>query len=280
MRAFNNKDTKTNTCSYCRSEDHHAPDCEIAKYDWFEWSNHRVPFQSESWYTWKRNDYTQWIRAAQKVALMRDRAEERKAKKKAGTTTRAKSKCGFCGESGHNRKNCEKMTEVIEAAKRANANWKRSLYETFVKSMGICEGAAVKVEYRENYSSKVEGIGLITSVNWSDLNFLTSNKSIDTDLRTQIKIKVNVNGKTQDMNLKYDNSIRSDQGRVIIPTEYSYWRAAELREVIGKSTKEFDEEWITTAPEDEFTWLTKKRSYEWLRENSVISAITEWDWKK
>ena len=279
MRAFNDKDTRTNTCSYCRKTDHRAPDCKTAEYDHIEWSNHRVPRHSDSWYTWKRYDYTKWVKAAAKVAVMRERAAAKAAKKASGTT-RVKSKCGFCGDSDHNRRNCDKMTEVVEAAKRANANWKRALYETFVMEMGICEGAAVKVEYRENYSSKVEGIGLITSVNWSDLNFLTSNKSIDTDYRTQIKIKVNVNGKTLNMNLKYNNSIRSDQGRIIIPTEYSYWYAAELLEVIGKSTKEFDEEWVTTAPEDEFAWLTKKRSYEWLRENSVISAITEWDWKK
>ena len=89
-----------------------------------------------------------------------------------------------------------------------------------------------------------------------------------------------IDGQVRDMTLKYGEHLRSDRGRIIIPTEYRYYHSAELLEVIGKSTKEFNEEWVTTSPEDEFAWLTKKRSYEWLEDNGVLSAIKEWDWRK
>ena len=276
MRAFNDRDKGNNACSYCRQVGHRATECAIAKYDYEEWMSHRVPFQSESWYTWKRHDYSHWIKEATRVAEMRRRKEEREAAKKAGTIKRAKSSCGFCGGEGHNRRNCEEMQEVLASAKRANASWKHALYSTLVKEHGICEGAAVKVKCRVNWSDMEEKIGLITYVNWNDINLLTSDINIDSDYRTDLKIKVNVDGETHTMVLKYGEDYVFED-KTVISSAYSYYNKAELVRVIGKSEKVFDDEWVTTAPEEEFTWLTKKRSLEWLRKMGILALIKKWD---
>ena len=281
MRAFKHKEKRTNSCSYCRGTDHRAPECKTAEYDYNEWMNHRVPVHSESWYTWKRNDYTQWIREASRVAVMRKRAQEKAAGRGDRPLSRAKSSCGFCGEQGHNRRNCEEMKNILAAAKRANENWKKALRDVLVGEEGICEGAAVKVKRRINWTGGIEEqIGLIVRVNWDEMNFLSCDNNIDPDYRTKLKVEVNIAGESVRLALVYGFDYATEDQRVIIPHCYHYYNEAELLEVIGKSDKVFDDEWVTNAPEEEFVWLTKKRSLEWLEKNRILKAIQLWDFKK
>jgi hypothetical protein len=81
------------------------------------------------------------------------------------------------------------------------------------------------------------------------------------------------------MVLKYGEDYEFE-GKSTISAAYSYYNRAELLEVIGKSEKVFDDEWVTNAPEEEFAWLTKKRSYEWLDTKGVLALIEKWDDKK
>jgi hypothetical protein len=277
MRAFKHKEKRTNSCSYCRGTDHRAPECKTAEYDYNEWSNHRVPHKSESWHTWKRHDYTQWIREASKVAVMRRRAQQ--GRRKPGY--RAPPSCGFCGERGHDRRNCEEMKNILAAAKRANENWKKALRDVLVGEEGICEGAAVKVKRKRGWMGRTEEqIGLIVRVNWDEMNFLSCDNNIDHDYRTRLSVDVNIAGESLKLALRYGVDYTTEDQRVVIPHCYHYYNEAELLEVIGKSDRVFDDEWVTNAPEEEFVWLTKKRSLEWLEKNRILKAIQLWDFKK
>jgi len=173
------------------------------------------------------------------------------------------------------------MKNVLAAAKRANENWKKALRDVLVREKGICEGAAVKIKRRTDWTGGIEEqIGLIVRVNWDEMNFLSCDSGIDPDYRTRLSIDVNIAGESLKLALRYGVDYETEDHRVVIPHCYHYYNEAELLEVIGKSDRAFDDEWVTNAPEEEFAWLTKKRSLEWLEENRILKAIQTWDIKK
>ena len=166
------------------------------------------------------------------------------------------------------------MEKVKREAFQANQNWRRSLYEEFVKKRGLCEGAAIKVSHRPNWNKPEEAIGLVTSVNWNDVNFLTSGGRVNYEYQELLEIKVLIGSETK--TLRFSEEIRDSAGRSLLNTRHGYWASASFIEVIGKSKKELDESWATDGLADEFDWLTKKRSQEKLSEYGILGAIEKW----
>ena len=183
MRAFENRNAgRRRTCSYCGSSDHIVTSCLHAEHDWLKWSKHQVPIMSSStnrYYQWYTGDYTKWYKNAQSAYAKIELFRQREKQKAAGTTPRRRAapKCGFCGDPNHNRRNCTEMQQVIADAQQANRNWRRAFYKALVGGLGISEGAAVKGTVKTGYRSEVEAvIGLVTSVNWSKVSFLSVNE--------------------------------------------------------------------------------------------------------
>ena len=282
MRIYNEKNSRKNSCSYCRKTDHRATECETAAYDYVEWSSHRVPRNSASWYTWLRYDYTQWHKQACRVRNMVVNKEAREAQKKAGTTTRrAASKCGFCGEQGHNRRNCESLASYKESFYTANQNWRRALHDKLVKEMGISVGAAIKVDVsRKRWNSDNQDpeyhIGLVTAISWDKGSFLTPDRNIDSDYRDNIEITVLVNGESK--SLCFTEELRDSAGRTIVPMP-SWWGSygiCKFVQVVGPSKTPLDEKWVTDGMKNEFDYLLKKRSLERLEDYRIIRQHDKW----
>ena len=283
MRIYQNKDRRGNACSYCRSTDHRATECPIAAYDWEEWSNHRVPVNSQSWGSWKRYDYNAWFKQARKVRGMVEAKQEREAAKKAngGTTRRAASKCGFCGEQGHNRRNCESLATLKESFYTANQNWRRALYDKLVKEMGISVGAAIKVNMARarwnNQDPEPEyQVGLVTAISWNKGSFMTPDTHIDSDYRDDIEITVLVNGEKK--TLAFYDGIKDSAGRVLLPKPrwWGSYMIARFVSVIGPSKTPLDEKWVTEGMKNEFDYLLKKRSFDRLTELRIIGQHDKW----
>ena len=283
MRAYKNRNNKTDRrCSYCGGKDHQVTACPHAEREWLMWESHRVPITHDKalhypWYDWHRQDYTRWHNNAWTATQKIRRSREREQLKAAGKLTRASGtgrKCGFCGQTGHTRRNCPDMEKVKREALQANQNWRRSLYEEFVKKRGLCEGAAIKVSHRPNWNKPEEAIGLVTSVNWNDVNFLTSGTRVDYDYQELLEIKVLIGGETK--TLRFSEEIRDSAGRLLLHTRHGYYASCNLIEVIGRSEKELEESWVTDGLADEFDWLTKKRTQKKLSEYGILGAIETW----
>ena len=56
----------------------------------------------------------------------------------------------------------------------------------------------------------------------------------------------------------------------------SAWNGYEFVFAIGPATQPLDENWAENGLVDEFDWLLKKRSLEWLEENGVKTCVENW----
>jgi hypothetical protein len=219
--------------------------------------------------------YPKWVNAQ----------EKKKAKTKGVKRASAPKKCGFCRDTGHTRKQCTAMTTFTEQLKIANANFRQSFYDTIVKNLGLGIGAVVKLNKRKGYSGEYEEvIGIIDGFDLSSLNIFSTNSHLDSDYRGVAHITATVGNDRYNVNLTiksshgYGYEARLDaKGRRVATTDHSYWNSLEYISTVAVSTKPIDESWATTeALANEFEWVTKKRSHEWLDERKVVGLVKGW----
>ena len=173
MNIYNNSGNasrrRKSACSYCRAEGHNATQCpRVAEdYAFFTQSPPVIPIgisitpNTCSWY--KNPKYWgEWYNNCMTAYAKQEQAKKR------GTTTRARSasKCGFCGSTNHNRRNCEEMDAYNTDAISANRNWRKT-FHSVRPQMGISEGAFnLRSEHGYGNNRTVEEfIGVVTDVN-------------------------------------------------------------------------------------------------------------------
>ena len=293
MRAYNNRNQgrANSSCGYCRQTGHAIGDCPYVKYDHDEWAAFRVPHRSTSVQhcRWFLGDYSYWVKQVNKYYPKWVAAQERKKNKGKPRAQRstAPKKCGFCGDTSHTRRNCSAMDTFTAKLKKANANFRQSYYDTIVKELGLGIGAAVKFKKRKGYSGDSEEvIGIIDSFDLSSLNIFSVNHNIDSDYRGVATITVSHGSDRMTLSLAVEDTAsiynrtkgREDsKGRAITSNQGYYWNTVTYASTVAPSTKPLDESWVSEeALADEFTWVTKKRSYEWLEGRGVPSLIDAW----
>jgi len=208
--------------------------------------------------------------------------EDKAQRKKAGPTTRrAASKCGFCGETGHNRRNCEDLASYKQSFYTANQNWRRALHGKLVREMGISIGAAIKVDTtRRSWNNKDAlpeyHIGLVTKVSWNSGSFLTPDTNISADYRDEVEITLLVDG--EEKTLAFTDGIKDSLGRTVLPAPrwWGSYNIAKFAGVVGPSKTPLDEKWVTEGMKDEFDFLLKKRSLERLQDCNIICQHDRW----
>jgi len=275
MKAFTKGSYRSpSSCSYCRSPDHQITNCPIVEDDWAEISHGRMPLHSNvpTWYKAGKH-WGEWYQKAQRGAVKIADARER-ANNKRPTTTRAR-KCGFCGEHGHTRKDCQHMKSFIKQCEKANENWRRAAYSWLVDN-GLYVGSAIKIKERAWGEDKPEQIGLITTINLDELNVMTAfnlggYSGPVANYRQPIKVIANVAG----------SSVTVGIGGIVGPRTPIAKRAADVytrHEYVSKMTTAaapLDESWVTSY-KAAWTWLAKKRSHEWLQDAGIVQHITDW----
>ena len=275
------EDSKTtrskNACSYCRQHDHNITECPQVSKDWTYWSVFKVPPQDG--YNWKSRRHPKYW--GEWYTKCRDAYAKQQAKKQKASTpvVRAAPKCGFCGSTDHNRRNCAKMTAFIELCKKANHNYRWRFHDTFVKQYGIDVGAAVSIR-REYWNDDAQTfVGLITKINLDKINVFTAfNYSWETNEKygQPLEVKILVDGDETWLNLQgfckasLDASLKS----LVKRFDHSYSRF-HLTKVIGKSETPLPDDWVTSY-DDAWDFLAKKRSYEKLKEDGVVAHIEKW----
>ncbi len=202
------------------------------------------------------------------------RIEHRKEKKALkerlyGKPKKRTTSCGFCGETGHNRRNCDVMYNFIDDLERASQNYRKHFYERFVKGMGFAEGALLALSadnFRRNgkWLEDWSGIGLITSISWDKVNMgLTLS---DWDYKSILAIKVLIDGQTYDLENPFYNLVKNDtnsdgkEGKIAeLFAQGSQW-GVRIDSILAPSENIPTEEWFNDGYTECWEWIAKNKN--------------------
>jgi hypothetical protein len=219
-------------------------------------------------------------------------AKQEAAKKRGNTGhKRSKSKCGFCGSTNHNRRNCEKMDAYNTDAINANRNWRKMFHELFVQQLGISEGALLNLKTESGYGTNKtteEFIGVVTDVNWHELSLFCGSKTHGNgydyrkdDYCQRLRVTVQVGNETKLVSFGTEGiGVRLPSGVERNLVKYSgsrySWNEPQFVSVLSPSKTPLGAEWIEEGHAKAMEFLTKKRSQERLYEEGVTDLIQLW----
>jgi hypothetical protein len=310
MQIYNNKDSNTKSngspkrsCSYCGDTEHVVTDCPNAVNDWAYFQRFEIPLKQANHWTinartnwqgfkvdhWFREprEWGKWFEACEKAINKINKAQAKAQAKQAGK--RSASKCGFCGATDHNRRDCESMKQFKRRLLEANQQWRQRFYDKLVGELGLSVGAVVNVKVRGGWNEPEEQkIGIIESINWDQLSMfcytLQENgwrQRLRDDFRQPLEVKVNVEGKTH--NLKFGGRKTNSYGHTEYILEDSFgtladyygWgrNEASFISTIARSETPLDEEWVNQGHEDAMDFLIKKYSKAKLKEWCVHKLL-------
>ena len=196
--------------------------------------------------------------------------EEKKARKERifGKPAKRKVSCGFCGETGHNRRHCDLMNNFVDDLERASQNYRKQFYERFVKGMGFAEGALLalsanhwrtKTEWLDDWS----GIGIITNISWDQVNMgLTLS---NWDYKSILKVEVLIDGQTYTLENPWNALVEQDtelgkEGEIAeLFHRGSSW-GARIDSILAPSENIPSEEWFNDGYTECWEWIAKNKT--------------------
>ena len=208
------------------------------------------------------------FRSAERELQKQERRREalkqrREVKERIYGKKKRKVSCGFCGGTDHNRRNCDVMSDFIEDMTRANQNYRKKFYNKIVKEMGVAEGALVSLSathalVRGEWVDDFKGIGIITGINWDDINLGVTMTAWD--WKSPLQIELLVDGET----MKSENPLNrmakfsgDTDFSDLFSTSFSHW-GLRIDEVIAPSENLPSDEWFNHGYEDCWEWIAKK----------------------
>lgn len=325
MRVFNDSQNSTSStrrvssCSYCKDPDHQVTSCPHVKSDWAMFQSLTIPCSVPSHWTnnpiatqpnqgWNNQEYaarwykepsgwSTWYSECEK-ALGKIQAKEQRDARKSNTKSQGKKakSCGFCSGAGHTRRNCAEMTALNERIIKANAHWRQRFYTYMVENLGLCEGALVKVtEETGSWNNRVteEKIGLVTSINWDELNMFCYvektlrnwRNNVHENLHAPIQIKVHIDGKDRTItwpsasNTRSINIMLDTQGEALADTFPYTYNAPKFVSVVSPSETPLSAEWLTEGQAECVEFVTKRYSLEKLEKWNAISLLENYEQK-
>jgi hypothetical protein len=331
MRAFNQSNNSststrrsrsTSSCSYCGDVDHQVTSCPHVETDWAMFQAFNIPCSDpdnwtnnpkakatgqNSWSTqastarWFKDPsgWSKWYRQCEKAFEKMQAKKLRDAKKaNSGTTKRAKT-CGFCGGVGHNRRDCAEMQALNKRFIRANNHWRQRLYNYFVEELGLGNGALVKVTKTNGWNQpRSEHVGIVTSINWDELNMFCytesssrgwrhSKKRVHENLQAPLAIRVIVDGKedwlkwtaTTGTNGGTHNIVNDEHGRPLADTYPYSWSSPEYHSMVSPTETPLSEEWLTQGQSECVEFITKKYSLKKLKDWEALSLLESYEQK-
>jgi len=237
------------TCKFCGTTGHTMTKCPdmIAMYE-------EVKDKAIEERDFKGNFAVQYIEKRKGISVT-----GRKIVKKA-------KKCGYCRETGHNRRDCPQMIKDKALIIKANKVWRRKWSE-MATEYGLTPASLIKVGDRSyNYSQG----GYVTKVQLCTVGAeLPENLNVfalGTDSKKQ-EVKLPLLGyKPEYGNNNIDARLlvkaKSDSMASIL-FSYSYaWGNVETVEVVAKSSYQFSDEWFDQAPTEDIDYALKKWTQE------------------
>jgi len=175
-------------------------------------------------------------------------------------------KCGYCRETGHNRRDCPQMEADKQFIMKANRLW-RQIWSDKAKKHGLTPASLIKVidrRYDYNQGGYVTheflctvGAELPENLNVFALGQDSKKQEIDIPLlgyrpeygNNKVSARVLI------------SAINSDLAGDLFSYSYS-WGNMEKVEVVAKSSYEFSEEWFDDCPMEDINYSLKKWSQE------------------
>ena len=295
MNIYNNDGKSSNrgrsTCSYCGNPEHNVTNCpRVAEdYAWFSQSPPVIPIgvsatpKTRQYYAQPRY-WGEWFERCENAHAKQEAAKNKVSRT---GTTRATSKCGFCGSTAHNRRNCSAMTDYTATAIKANQNWRRAFYEAFVEQAGISEGALLNLKIKGGYNSEdKEVIGVVTKVNWDDLSLFCASHDLsrycyrDDQYRQHLAVTVQIENETKIVSFGDTGLVVQHDGMKKNLVKYSNprysWDNPTFVSVLSPSETPLGDEWINEGHAKAMAFLTKKRSKAKLNAADVTAVINNW----
>ena len=208
-------------------------------------------------------------RAFRRQERRKDDRKEKKARKERlyGKPAKRKVSCGFCGETGHNRRNCDVMFNFVDDLERASTNYRKQFYERFVKGMGFAEGALVALsadQFRHNgrWEENWSGMGIVTGINWDKVNMGLTLGSWE--YKSIMKIEVLVNGDTFHFENPFHTLVENDTvagkaGKIAeLFARGSSW-GVRIDSVLAPSENIPSEEWFNNGYTECWQWIAKNK---------------------
>jgi hypothetical protein len=195
------------------------------------------------------------------------RAEARSRKKATreriyGKPEKRVTSCGFCSETGHNRRNCDVMHNFIDDLERATQNYRKHFYERFVKGLGFAEGALLALSARHwreggRWKEDWSGIGIVTAISWDKVNMgLTLT---DWDYKAELKIDVLVNGETHTITNPF-SSLGEDDAKIAELFNGAHSWSAQITSILAPSENIPTEEWFNNGYTECWEWIAKNKN--------------------
>ena len=214
-----------------------------------------------------------WSKMRRELDRQQRRIEARKHRKDQLERLGVKPKkrkvsCGFCGETGHNRRHCEVMNNFVDDLERASQNYRKQFYERFVKGMGFAEGALLslsanhwrtKTEWLENWS----GIGIITNISWDKVNLGLCLSSWD--YKSTLRVEVLIDGHTYNLENPWNALVEQDtvegkEGKIAeLFARGSSW-SAKIDSILAPSENIPSEEWFNDGYTECWQWIAKNKT--------------------
>lgn len=288
MKIFENHKTgnykREQHCGYCREKGHNRLECPRVDEDWKYWQNFEVPPRTQGWYRSRNYPkyWGEWYTDCMRTKIKQE--AKQKAEKSPTPVVRSAPKCGFCGNTGHNRRNCALMQDFIKDCVTANANYRKRVHDYVVKQLGLDVGACISVTIRHGYgsSSKEETkVALVTKINWDKVNvFCAFNGGYNAreQYAQEFSVKALIDGQELDVHVAkagYGEVTGDKTLDSLLKHDKARWCSHKFAKVLSKSEVPLSDEWPTSYQEA-WTFLTKKRSYERLKEDGVVALINEW----
>lgn len=311
MQIYNDQNSNSGrsskrNCSYCMSSDHVVSECPNAVSDWAFFQRHEIPLKGGSsahWTIGARTGYNgavydhwfreprewgKWFVECEKAIEKIERAKARQANKKSGR--RRVSSCGFCGDTTHNRRDCQEMRDFKAKLLEANRDWRQRIYDRLVGELGLSVGAVIKVEQKQGWNQpSVEKIAIVESINWDELSMFCINQTashwqgrVRSDFHQRLRISINVDGKSKTLGFGGDHRKLID-GFGTLADNLGY-NSMDYCSTIARSESPLDEEWVNQGHENAMDFLVKKYSIqklkEWNVEKLLAKVVTENNLKK
>lgn len=153
MRIYEDKDKKAEIqCGYCYNHGHNKRYCPTMKAQWDANPQVHETYDHDTLVGIDKTMFSQYYQTywGDDQAKVQFRSHWQYMKKrfapKASATTkkRKKPKCGFCGSTSHNRRNCKKMKNFVYVLQECNKQYRSDFYDHFIEEMGYGAGALVQ----------------------------------------------------------------------------------------------------------------------------------------
>ena len=262
MRLYENRNYKREIqCNYCYEMGHNKRHCPTMKAHWEANPQVHETYDHDNVVgvdktMFPQSYQTHWGDNSAKIQFRAhwNYMKNRFAEKTKTTKARKKPKCGFCGATTHNRRNCSKLKNFIYVLNETNKAYRSAYYDKYIEGMGL--GAGALLSLNNGYTQDM-GLAIMTSFPTEKIMF-TNLKPSWSDYTTRAHASVLINGQKGSISLSDDTFFDDSDADWNDVWRSMHTRWGRILNVTSPAPNRPSKEWfLGQAPC--FDWVVKKR---------------------